>query len=226
MKQPESLPFDEDMEQGLICSMMLHPEIIDQCRNLPEEAFYPPKFRLLFRTLKRFRDAKQPIDFKFLKRDLGDSGQLEEVGGIEGLDEAWSFVPSAALWREYLAKVEDEYRRRSVILACHKLDAMMRDRTLESEASIREVAEETFTRLAISTVRHAKTVKDVMLDVCAMIQDRTENPGICGITFGLARLDKIICGVQPGEVVTVGAETSGGKSAFAMQTIVYAAKQG
>lgn len=222
----ESLPFDEDMEQALICSMMLNAEIIDECRSLPEEAFYIPKFQLLFRTLKRFRDAKQAFDFKFLKKDLDDSGQLEEVGGIEGLNETWSSVSSSAFWRDYLAKVKDEYYRRSVFLACNKLEGRMLDRTVESGASIREVAEETLTRLAISTMPRPKTGKDVMLDVCAMIQERKENPGISGITFGLARLDRIICGVQPGEVVTVGAETSGGKSAFAMQTVVLAAKQG
>jgi replicative DNA helicase len=224
--QSESLPFHEDIEQGLICSMMRNAEIIDECRSLPEEAFYIPKFQLLFRTLKNFRDSRQPIDFHFLKKHLGDSGQLQEVGGVEGLNETWEFVPSWVLWRDYLAKVKDEYRRRSVILACHKLEGQMRDRTLESGASIREVAEETLTRLAISTMQRPKTMKDVMLDVCARIEERKENPGISGITFGLVGLDRIIGGVQPGEVVTVGAETSGGKSAFAMQTIVSAAKQG
>jgi replicative DNA helicase len=224
--QHESLPHSEDSENGLICSMMLNPELIDECHRLPSEVFYLPHTRILLDTLRTLHSKQAPIDFQFIKKALSDNNQLAEIGDIEGLNKIWSFVPTPANWRFYLQHIQDYHRRRVTILACWQLEALMRDPHLNSETNIREVAEQALSRLGLDTNCQTKTAKDVMLEALADIQDGMEHPQnqTSNIRFGLRELDDLLGGVRPGELVTIGAQTSGGKSALATQLTILAGK--
>src|SRR6516164_4834373 len=93
--QHESLPHTEECEVGLVCSMMLDPDLIDECRRLPSEVFYIPRTRILLDTLRALRAKQAPIDFHLIKKALSDNKQFEEIGGAQGLNEIASFVPTA-----------------------------------------------------------------------------------------------------------------------------------
>jgi replicative DNA helicase len=224
--QHESLPHSEDSENGLICSMMLNPDLIDECHRLPSEVFYLPHTRILLDTLRTLHSKQAPIDFQFIKKALSDNNHLAEIGGIEGLNKIWSFVPTAANWRFYLQHVEDYHRRRVTILSCRELETLMLDPHIDSDASIRELAEQTLSRLALNTIYQTKTAKDVMLEALADIQEALDRPQheMSNIRFGLKELDQLLGGVRPGELVTIGAQTSGGKSALATQLTINAGK--
>jgi replicative DNA helicase len=224
--QHESLPHSEECEAGLICSMMLDPGLIDECRRMPSEVFYVPRSRILLDTLRALRSKQAPIDFYLIKKALSDNKQFEEIGGAQGLNEIASFVPTAANWRFYLEHIEDYHRRRVTILACRELEARMRDPHLEADSNIREVAEQTLGRLALNTICQTKTAKDVMLEAVADIEDAIDHPEkqTSNIRFGLKELDQLLGGVRPGELVTIGAQTSGGKSALATQLTINAGK--
>lgn len=222
----DSLPHTEDCESGLICSMMLNPELIDECQQLPREAFYLPATRILLDTVRILRSKQVAIDFQLIKKALRENNQLEEIGGIQGLNEIWSFVPSAANWRHYLRYVEDHYRRRVTIQACRQLEALMQDPQLDPDTNIREVAEQALSRLGLDTICQTKTAKDVIIEALADIEDAIGHPDkhTPNIRFGLKELDQLLAGVQPGELVTIGAQTSGGKSALATQLTILAGK--
>src|SRR5262245_36907791 len=116
----EALPHSQECEDGLICSMMLDPRLIDECHRLPSEVFYLPSSRILFDTLRALRSKQVPIDFHLIKKALTENKHVQEIGGVEGLNEIWSFVPTAANWRFYLKHLEDYHRRRVTILACRQ----------------------------------------------------------------------------------------------------------
>jgi replicative DNA helicase len=204
--------------------MMLAPDLIDECQQLPSEVFYIPRTRILLDTLRTLRAKQMPIDFPLIKKALSDNNQLEEVGGIEGLNGIWRFVPVADNWSFYLQHVEDHYRRRVAILACRQLEALMRDFSLNPDINIRQVVEQTLSRLALDTISITKTAKDVMLEALADIQDTIDHPQTSDIRFGLKELDQLLGGVRPGELITIGAQTSGGKSALATQLTINAGK--
>jgi replicative DNA helicase len=212
------------MEHGLICSLILEPALLDECGRLNESVFYLPKFRILFRALKHFRDTSQPWDFPLFKKALADAGQLEEVGGLEGLSETWTFVPTAANWGDYLAHVQEYYQRRVVIQACQSLTEKMRDP--HSDSDIREIVEQTLTSLTLEASRPEKSFKEIVFEAVDWIEEQAQNPGLSGILFDIAGLDQALCGVQRGDVAVVGAATSGGKTALALQAALTSAKRG
>src|SRR5690349_11508740 len=95
---PRSLPFSEDGEKGVVCSLLLAPrEVADQCvLRLRPDAFYLPAHQIVYELVLEFNEKGKPVDFVTLKQTLKDRSQLEEIGGLEYLDELYSFVPTAA----------------------------------------------------------------------------------------------------------------------------------
>ena|ERR1700746_175744 len=118
--EPRSLPFSEDAEKGVLCSLLLNAtEVSDLCRTfLREGAFYIPAHELVYNLILELVDGKKPIDFITLRQALKDRNQLEEIGGVEYVSDLYSFVPSAANAEYYIAIVRKKYILRRLILTC------------------------------------------------------------------------------------------------------------
>src|SRR5215472_16528533 len=82
---PRSLPFSEDGENGVLCSLLLSPrEIADICMlRLRSDAFYVPAHQIIYDLVIEFRDTNKPVDFVSLRQALKDRNRLEETGGVE-----------------------------------------------------------------------------------------------------------------------------------------------
>ena len=95
---PRSVPFSEDGEKGVLCSLLLSPrDVADICvLHLRSAAFYIPAHEIIYSLALEFGDKSKPIDFISLKQALKDRNQLEEVGGPEYLNDLYSFVPTSA----------------------------------------------------------------------------------------------------------------------------------
>src|SRR4051794_12808649 len=106
---PRSLPFSDDGEKGVLCSLLLSPrDVADQCvLRLHPDAFYLPAHQIVYELVLEFNEKGKPVDFVTLKQTLKDRGQLEEIGGPEYLDELYSFVPTAANAAYYIEIVRE-----------------------------------------------------------------------------------------------------------------------
>ena len=58
-----SLPFSEDGEKGVLCSLLLSPrDVLDICQiKLRPEAFYTPAHQILFDLVADLVDSNKPI---------------------------------------------------------------------------------------------------------------------------------------------------------------------
>src|SRR5271157_3914459 len=91
-----SLPFSEDGEKGVLCSLFLSPRgVLDLCQiKLRPEAFYTPAHQILFNLVAELVDSNKPIDFITLKQALKDRNKLDEIGGPEfSVISSPSFLP-------------------------------------------------------------------------------------------------------------------------------------
>ena len=122
---PRSLPYSEDAEKGVLCSLLLSPrDVGDLCiLRLHPTAFYAPAHKIIYELVLEFSDKSKPIDFITLKQTLKDRGFLEEVGGPEFLNELYTFVPTAANAGYYIDIVREKYLLRRLILACDSLSS-------------------------------------------------------------------------------------------------------
>src|SRR5208282_3767851 len=75
-----SLPHSEDMEKGLLCSMILSRDVREHCiAHIPPVAFFIPAYAIIFRALCAWHKTGRPLDFPSFKLQLTEEGQLEEI---------------------------------------------------------------------------------------------------------------------------------------------------
>jgi replicative DNA helicase len=218
--EPNSLPYSEDAEKGLLCSMLLSRDTAQECSRLPEDCFYVPAHLLVFRALKGLVVADLPIDFVTLKHRLAGAKQLAEIGGPEFLNELFTFVPTSANWGYYADIAKEFYQRRITILECDRLKAVAYDLESPHSQSVAEIVESALTALAGLTRKEPRSFKTLLGDTLEEIERRSHGEEISPVRFGLPTLDEALCGLQPGELAIVGAGTGKGKSALGAQTVL------
>src|SRR5580704_1540556 len=216
---PRSVPFSEDGEKGVLCSLLLSPrDVADICvLHLRSEAFYIPAHEIIYSLVLEFGDKYKPIDFISLKQALKDRNQLEEIGGPEYLSDLYGFVPTAANAGYYIDIVREKYVLRRLISACNRLSTQCYDQQGEIEPLLDEAEKEIF---AI-TGEHIKTeitpTKDLVMEAIEQIEKLYENRGsVTGLPTGFIELDRMTSGLHGAEMIVIAARPSMGKTAFAM----------
>src|SRR6202045_4330716 len=216
---PRSLPFSEDGEKGVLCSLLLSPrDVADICvLHLRSEAFYIPAHEIVYGLVLEFGDKYKPIDFISLKQALKDRNQLEEIGGPEYLSDLYNFVPTAANAGYYIDIVREKYVLRRLISACNRLSTQCCDQQGEIDPLLDEAEKEIF---AI-TGEHVKTeivsTKDLVMEAIEQIEKLYENRGsVTGLPTGFVELDRMTSGLHAAEMIVIAARPAMGKTAFAM----------
>jgi replicative DNA helicase len=216
---PRSLPFSEDGEKGVLCSLLLSPrDVADICvLHLRSEAFYIPAHEIIYSLVLEFGEKSKPIDFIALKQALKDRNQLEEIGGPEYLSDLYNFVPTAANAGYYIDIVREKYVLRRLISACNRLSTQCYDQQGEIDPLLDEAEKEIF---AI-TGEHVKTeivsTKDLVMAAIEQIEKLYENRGsVTGLPTGFVELDRMTSGLHAAEMIVIAARPAMGKTAFAM----------
>jgi replicative DNA helicase len=218
-KVPRSLPFSEDGEKGVLCSLLLSPkDVADICvLHLRSAAFYIPAHEIIYALVLEFGEKRKPIDFISLKQALKDRNQLEEVGGPEYLNDLYSFVPTAANAGYYIDIVREKYVLRRLISACTRLSTQCYDQQGEMAQLLDEAEKEIFG----ITGEHVKTdiipTKELVMEAIEQIEKLYENRGsVTGLPTGFVELDRMTSGLHPAEMIVIAARPAMGKTAFAM----------
>jgi replicative DNA helicase len=226
---PSSLPFTEDGEKGVLCSLLLSPlEISGLCRTrLQPEAFYIPANRVVYNLVLEFTEKGKPVDFVTLKQTLKDRGQLEAIGGPEYLDELFTFVPTAANANWYIDIIRDKFQLRQLVIECQKAFRDCLDRSLEVENVLSQHAQRVADILDSGSRPTAKTFKEQVLETLEEIEQGINQDDLESLVrFGIPSLDDRLGGIQAGKLYLISAGTSGGKSLLGAQAVLDAGRRG
>ena len=214
-----ALPFSEDGEKGVICSLLLSPRtVLDLCQiQLRPEAFYVPAHQAVYNLVAELRDASKPIDFITLKQALKDRGQLDEIGGHEYLSDLFSFVPSAANAEYYINIIREKHILRQMILTCSSVITECHDNPEEVDSLLDTVEQQIFSITNHNIQTDVRPTKQLVMDAIEEIEQLYENRGsITGLPSGFAEFDRMTSGFHPAEMIVIAARPSMGKTAFAM----------
>jgi replicative DNA helicase len=131
------------------------------------------------------------------------------------LNEIFDFVPTAANWRFYFDLLNDRYRRREIIHFCRKLEADAADLVTDPAQSVVDNVERLLVKFSAQNGKSEKSWREIISEC----HDSFANPYQPGayINFGLQKLDFATGGIKRTNICTIGAETSGGKTALALQ---------
>jgi replicative DNA helicase len=225
-QEPQSLPYNEDAEKGLLCSVILNPPLLDEL-GVTAKTFFFPCHQFIFDGLSSVYEDLRLIDYVAVVNHLEREGQLEEVGGRAYLADLWKFVPTAANWRYYLDQVIEMHQRRVGIQELTRLLNAHYDVRSNLHAETVEATERTLTALSMRFVRETKPFKDQVLETIERLEyERLHPETVAGVRFGIPDLDRATGGLRGGEKWMIVAPTGEGKTALLMQAALHTALTG
>lgn len=229
-------PQDRDAERSVIGSLLLagsprsatyryFAEVIDT--GILAEEYYQPAHETIYRAIRDLHAAGEPVDPVTVAAKLTERGELARVGGASYLHTCVQAVSTAANGPQYAEIVRAKAYRRAVIESAQRiLDYAYSEQGDEDE--IRDLVEQQLTDIIAGTPglhEAPPAVGDLYLDFVADLED-IQNGKQTGLTYGFTDLDTITSGMHPGNVTVVAAQSGVGKSTFALNAAVAAAKTG
>ncbi|SDZ07546.1 replicative DNA helicase [Bacillus sp. 166amftsu] len=206
-----------EAEQTVLGSLLLEGELIKECR-LTEQHFSTAVHRAIFKLIREVEEDMQPLDLVTLVSRM-DAAFLAQIGGMEYLVNMIEGVPTTTNFFYYEGLVRNAWKMNQAGSVAHS----MCERLLAEKDE--KVIGETITRLCeLEEVDCTLDfdLKDTLVDLYEELHQDTEE--LTGIETGFPALNKMTCGLQEGDFVVIGARPSMGKTAFALNIALHAAK--
>jgi replicative DNA helicase len=212
-----TLPHDHAAERTVLGAILLRPEVFGDIVAIAiEDDFHVPAHRCVFRAMCKLADAGTPIDAVSLERQVRDAGELNIVGGPEGVSDLTRTVVSSYNALGHARRVRDMAGvRRTVELAARLAEDGRGSEASQDpigwiEQSAHRLAEAGHVHRDDSGVDLSQLCSEYIPELVARKEGKRE-----GIMSGLPDLDAIAGGFQPGDLIVIGARPGIGKSALA-----------
>lgn len=222
----KGLPNNIEAEKSLLGSVFWSYAALQKaCEELDKEAFYLDSNAKIFEVIKELYDKKQPVDINTLTSELVARKILEQVGGVEYLNELIDSVATGANIEYYINSVLEKYTLRNMIEVATNIVKKANDPDIDVSETV-EIAEKTILNVAKSRkTSEFRKVQDVLTKAQQDLQKLVENHGrVTGLTTGLIDLDKLTEGLHPTQMIIIAARPAVGKTAFALNLATAAAK--
>lgn len=201
-----------EAEQAVIGAILLEPTLADEC-TLTSIHFGTPTLQMIFKSFLSLLSEGKPIDLLSVVKELGDS--LSEVGGLDYLDQLSKSVPSLKNFRFYENLVIEAHRYRKANELAKRFSNDPNEENLNAMTDGLE-------HLQDDGDPEEESDEDVLVDLHNSLFE--ERGDITGVPTGMVDIDRMTNGLQEGELIIVAARPSMGKTAFAVNMGLHAAK--
>ncbi|GAB4277816.1 MAG: replicative DNA helicase [Coriobacteriia bacterium] len=221
-------PHNFEAEQALLGSMFLSREAVENCIDkVGPEDFYYARHAKIFKAIRHLYDHGEPIDQVSVADRLEASGELEEVGGKSELLTITNVVPTAANALHYAEIVRRTATLRDLITAGTRIAALGYESSDEPDVIVEQAEKILFD---VTNRRISEDFKDLM----SLLKTSFEHintlyeskGGLTGVATGFPDLDRILGGLHASDLIVLAARPSVGKTAFALNLAVNAARSG
>jgi replicative DNA helicase len=187
--------------------------------------FYSPAHQNVFDAVQSLYSSSGPVDVVTVADELRRNGLLDDIGGIERLNELQDATPSVSGAEHYARIVMDTALLRRLIhtageitdLAFGEPDDVVKAVDL-AESKMFQVAEDR----AVDSTRDIQVLLNEAMDQLEENYERGDT--ITGAATGYDDLDELLSGLQPSTLNIVGARPAMGKTAFGLGLATHIAK--
>ena len=220
------VPQDLTAEQSLLGAMLVDPncipEVIEQVRS---DDFYADENKRIFETIYSMFNGAKRIDPVTVLDELTSAGYYDEAGGRAYLFQLMDITPGSRNVAEYVRIVRDKSLLRQ--LADAGSEIQQNAISGQGDASgIAELAEQ-----RIYNIRQGREIKglskleNVIADLYTELNERMQSDSdIPGMSTGFHALDKALTGLNKSDLILIAARPGMGKTAFALNIALNAAK--
>ena len=218
-------PYSEEAEQAVLGAVLLRPESWAELveLGLRDDAFFATAHGLIWRAMCEIAEAGRPVDVITLSELLQASGDIERAGGLDYLVSLVSNTPSAANVVAYGQIVRERAHQRRWIGQLNEAvngfyDPDVKDPVARAEGLLMQLE-------GLSGGGELVPLAQAARDYVALKEDQFKNPGLRGLQTGYHNIDHRLNGLQPGNLVVVGARPAMGKTNYLLNIMRQVALQ-
>ena len=225
MSETIAPPQNVEAEAMLLASIMAADTYAADVLSMVDELdFYREGHRAVYRAIESLFAIGEPVEPITVIEALTKSGELAAAGDRMAVLDLMETPFIAASYKTYATLVRDAATQRRLLRVGQEIEKMVVQREGETAAMV-QGAETLVYELSQKGVRGDFTrAKDLVIGGLERLTKAAEGPeGIMGVPSGYTDLDKIIGGLQPGNLIVVAARPSMGKTALALGIAEHAA---
>ncbi|MBI4085583.1 MAG: replicative DNA helicase [Candidatus Liptonbacteria bacterium] len=227
-KKPKLPPQNIEAEQSVLgCILIDKNAIFKAADQLTPKDFYAPAHEKIYETILELFDKHQPIDVLSLTNRLKEKNILAEIGGSSYLAELTNQIATASHLDHYVKLVREKKVLRNLIEASSRITEDAFEPTKEVEEILDDIEHRI---LAISqkySPQNFILLRDELKPAYERIEKLHQGKGILrGVPTGFTELDNMLSGLQPSDLIILGARPSLGKTTLALDIARHAALKG
>jgi replicative DNA helicase len=220
-------PSNLEAEMAVIGSVLVDREIFAAVGEIVRPSdFYAHVHETIFAVLFELYERGEPLDKITVGEELRRRGALERVGGLSYISALMDTVQSAGSARYYATIVREKSVLRSLIHAGTQITQL----GFEGEQDVPEALDRS--EQLVYTIGERRGITDFM-PVSRLMKDAFDHidrlyhmrGDRTGLTSGFRDIDEMTTGFQPGNFVIIAARPGMGKSSFALNMAVAAARE-
>jgi replicative DNA helicase len=184
---------------------------------LHPEDFYNRSHQLIYESIVKLFEKREPIDLLSLSNELGNAGHIEAVGGVGYLTSLVNSVPSAAHVAHYGKIVQRKKTLRDLIDTAHHIIGLGYQEDEDTDVLLDQAEQKLFSVSQRSMQQTFMPIGSALHEAFERLDNLHRGDGqIRGVPTGFTDLDNIIAGLQKSDLVVLGARPSLGKSTLAL----------
>ncbi len=210
------LPQDEAAERAVLGALLLERDAVAAVRGwLRAEDFADERHRAIYTAALAIAERGERVQLVALHDELAAGGG--RTASLDYLGDLTMAPPDTRSVGHYAALVVNAAVRRQLADAGGEVAGLGFDERLSVDQALRRAQELVFGITEQRAANEVSRVGPVLQRVWAEIEDRLgQGETLTGVPTGLATLDTITQGLQPGELVILAARPSVGKSALSL----------
>ncbi len=222
------LPSDIEAEQAVLASCLLSEDACYEITiNLKPEQFYRTAHQRIYENIMAMVRDGLRADVISLADKLQAAGDLESAGGRSYLADLHGNTFALTNWRHHMEIVKRTAIQRELIRAAAEINALAYNAPDDLDQVVGE-AEQTLFNVTEKRVSSSFKKMDSLVEEAYTELSKIANQGdsIIGVPTGFRDVDDLFHGLRGGDLVILAARPGVGKTAFALNMAVNAAKAG
>lgn len=211
-------PQNVEAEQSFLGAILVDKDALIRVADIvtPED-FYRDDHARIYAACLALYEKRRPIDLVTLAEEFEKSGTLAEVGGATYLASLANMVPTAAHIVGYAQIIKEKATLRRLISSGTTIVGL----GYEQDRDVVDLLDEAERSLfSISQAHHHDQfipIKDILAASFERIDElHREKGALRGVRSGFQRLDDLLSGFQPSDLILLAARPSIGKTSFAL----------
>lgn len=210
-------PHNEEAEQHVLGSLLLDRNAMLKVVDfLTEKDFYNRNHQLIYTAMLDLYQRGEPLDILSVSNKLKEMGVLKDVGGSSHLSGLISSTSSAGLIVNHARIIQKKRILRDIMSASYDIAEMSHSEETDIDKLLDNIEQKIFSISQQSLKQEFTPIKNSLNEAWERIEMRHKGDVPRGVPTGFKKLDDMLAGLQPSDLIILAARPSLGKTSLAL----------